>query len=54
MGRSGLRRRGAWIATIGLTAGLVVAAIALTSGESAPAPVVWRDHVVETTIPSAP
>jgi hypothetical protein len=48
MGQRGLRRRGALIATIGLTAGLVVAAFAAASDEGTPAPVVWRDHVVET------
>jgi hypothetical protein len=42
------------IATIGLTAGLALAAFAVASDESAPAPVVWRDHVVETNTSPAP
>ena len=35
------------MAMIGLTAGLVVAGFAVASDERAPAPVGWRDHVVE-------
>ena len=54
MGQRGLSRKGALIAAIGLTAGLVVGAFALSSAESAPAPVVWRDHLVETNTSPAP
>jgi hypothetical protein len=42
------------IATVGLTAGLVAAAFAVASDDSAPAPVVWRDHVVETNTTPTP
>lgn len=54
MGQRGLRRPGAVIATVALTAGLAVAAFAVASEDGPPAPVVWRDHVVETTTTTAP
>jgi len=42
------------IATVAVTAGLVVAAFGVASNDGTPTPVVWRDHVVETTTTTAP
>ncbi len=53
MGQRPLRRLGAAIAALAVTAGVAVA-LGNGSGDDTPAPVVWRDHVVEPATTTAP
>ena len=48
------RRRLGAIAAMALAAGLVGVAVESASGDGFPAPVVWRDHVLETTTTNTP
>lgn len=53
MGQRRLRRLGAAIAALAVTAGVAVA-LGAGPGDETPAPVVWRDYVVEPTTTTVP